>query len=311
MKKNNPPEKKHIRLWNFLFLFSFLFLCLSCEENRAIVNKVDERDANEIVVYLATKGIEAQKIEAAATEGAGGAATTTYNILVDPHKEVEAMAILNEVGLPRRQGKTLLDLFEKSGLMTTDKQEKIRYQAGLEEELKNTIRKIDGVIDTEVQISYLPDDTAVTPGQEQKKIKASVYVKHQGVFDDPNNHLEVKIRRLLAGSIDGLDFENVAVISDRSRFTDLSVIRDATSISPEQLKKDYVSIWSIIMTRSSSLKFRMIFFILIFVIILFGGIIGFFIYKYYPTITKMRREKNLPPPETTPPPSIGEEEKNE
>ena len=38
--------------------------------------------------------------------------------------------------------------------MSSDKEENIRYQAGLEEELKNIIRKIDGVLDADVQISF-------------------------------------------------------------------------------------------------------------------------------------------------------------
>src|SRR3990167_237889 len=121
------------------------------------------------------------------------------------------MAVLNRAGLPRRVGTNLLELFAKSGLMSSDREETIRYQAGLAEEIKNTIRKFDGVIDTDVQISFPPADVTLLPGVTPPKITAAVYVKHQGIMDDPNSHLEIKIKRLLAGSISGLSTEDVSV----------------------------------------------------------------------------------------------------
>ena len=208
----------------FLRLLPLLIILLftSCETNQAIAHNVDEREANEIVVFLASKGIIAQKVEsaAAAGAGAGNAPTNMYDINVDPHKSTEAMALLNRFGLPRQSGTNLLTLFAKSGLMSSDREETIRYQAGLAEELKNTIRKIDGIIDAEVQLSFPPTELTpnLTPGATPPKVTAAVYIKHQGVMEDPNSHLEVKIKRLLAGSVNGLDFENVSVISDRRPF---------------------------------------------------------------------------------------------
>ena len=37
-------------------------LLAACETNRVIVNNIDEREANEIIVFLASNGIDAQKI---------------------------------------------------------------------------------------------------------------------------------------------------------------------------------------------------------------------------------------------------------
>jgi len=260
-----------------------LFL-VGCAENQSIVNQIDEREANEIVVFLASKGIAAQKVQGAVQEAAGGGASTIlWNITVEPDRAVESMALLNQNGLPRIKGTTLLDLFAKGGLMTSDKEETIRYQAGMEEELTNIIRKIDGVLDANVQISF-PTTEELTPGGEQKKIKAAVYVKHQGVFEDPNNHLETKVKRLVAGSVDGLDFENVSVVADRARLASVKIMPGKELISGKPKEKNYVSIWSIIMTKGSLARFRMIFFFFIFAIIVFAGAAGWLIYKFYPQI---------------------------
>ena len=171
-----------------LFVFLISIFLTGCEKNQSIATSVDERQSNEIVVFLASKGIAAQKIQT--TVAAGTTATAaTYDIYVDKDKLIEAMAILSENGLPRIQGTNLLELFAQQGLMTTDKEETIKYQAGLEVELENTIRKIDGVIDADVKISFpTTTDTGLTD-TETPKLKSAIYVKHQGVFEIGRAHV--------------------------------------------------------------------------------------------------------------------------
>ncbi|NGX55875.1 MAG: Nodulation protein NolT [Candidatus Anoxychlamydiales bacterium] len=269
-------------------IISFILLALilvSCESSKTIVNNLDERSANEIVVYLASKGIAAQKIQAGST-GPGTGATNLWNIFVDEKKQVDAMTLLNQVGLPRIKGTNLLTLFDGKSLMKSDKEENIRYQAGIEEELKNIIRKIDGVLDADVRISFPQAQEVGFTATQTPKIKAAVYIKHQGIFDDPNQHLDSKIKRLVAGSIDNLSFDDVTVISDKSRIADIQMIPDVKTLGPRALDKEYVKIWSIIMTKNSASKFRTIFFTMIFLILIFAGLMGYLIYKFYPEIQK-------------------------
>lgn len=284
-----------------IFKICFLFLLASCAGNQSIVNNVDEREANEIVVFLASKGIAAQKV-AAATSGVGAnAPSDLFMITVDQAQSTDAMALLNRYGLPRRQGTNLLTLFAKGGLMSSDREETIRYQAGLAEELKNTIRKIDGVLDADVQISFPPTELNPAPGAIPPKVTAAVYIKHQGVMEDPNSHMEVKIKRLLAGSVNGLSFEDVSVISDRSRIADIVLQPEGEMIGPKALQQTYVSIWGIVLTKSSLARFRFIFFT--FTLLLLGAAagIGWLIYKYYPIIrAKQKAEGEAPPPEAGP-----------
>lgn len=268
-------------------IFSLLFLT-GCEHAAMIINEVDEREANEIVVFLASKGIQAQKMAAVSTAPGGGTGAPTYSISVESGQATEAMAILNQNGLPRKKGVNLLDLFSASGLMTSDKQETIRYQAGLAEQIATMIRKIDGVIDADVQLSFPPESTTpIIPGTAQtapKRITAAVYVKHMGILDDPNSHLVTKIKRLVAGSVAGLDLNDVTVISDRSRFTDVTLTPSTEVLEPKA--KEYVSIWSIVMSKSSASRFRFIFFILIALAILFAVVLGWILWKFYPLLKK-------------------------
>ena len=70
-------------LVRFFLLCTALFLA-SCESSQSIVNQVDEREANEIVVYLASKGIAAQKVVASTGEMGGTAPSNLFSIAVAP-----------------------------------------------------------------------------------------------------------------------------------------------------------------------------------------------------------------------------------
>lgn len=273
-----------------LFAFAIFGLLLSgCETPKAIVNQIDEREANEIIVFLASKGIQATKTQAAST-GIGGGSTNLWNISVKDDRSTEAMAILNANGLPRRTGQSLLDLFSASGMMTSDKEETIRYQAGIAEQLKNMIRMIDGVIDVDVQLAFPSSDTMATPGATPEKVTASVYIKHQGVFDDPNNYLEMKIKRLVAGSVTDLSYDNVTVVADRSRLTDIRLSPEGQIISARPTELGKTRIWSIEIDKSSTTRFRLIFFSMIFIILLFAGFIGLMVYRFYPQMVGKKEE---------------------
>jgi type III secretion protein J len=277
--------------------FVTLLLLTGCSGNESIVNNVEEREANEIVVYLASKGIAAQKIQAASEQG-GGTGPVQYNIGVSSENSTEAMALLNRVGLPRAQGTNLLTLFAPSGFMTSDRSETIRYQAGLAEELKNTILKIDGILDANVQISFPPADATLAPGTLPPKTTASIYIKHQGILEDPNSHLETKIKRLVSSAINGLHFEDVAVISDRARMADIQLGTEGEMIGSRNLQDSYVSIWSIVMTKASLSRFRFLFFLLILLNLAFAGTLGWMVYKFYPQLLKKKEEPPPPPPLT-------------
>lgn len=272
------------RVSKAVFCFFALLFLTGCEDNSFIVSGVSEKEANVILVMLESKNIPATKM-LQATSGAGGDSAPKFSISVPQSQAIDAISFLNQNGLPKQKGMTLLELFAKQGLMTTEREENIRYQAGLSQQISNTIMMIDGVIDATVQLSFPKESTI--PGQEQteQKITAAVYVKHQGVVDDPNSHLEDKIKRLVSGSVTGLAMEDVTIVSDRSRFTDITLDDMGSQVSDSG---DYVSIWSITMSKNSAMTFRVIFFLLTSLLIVFALLAGWLIWKIYPIFTKGR-----------------------
>lgn len=272
--------KKFVSLIGLLSIFC---LFTGCDTKKQIVSQVDEREANVILVYLASKGIAATK-EQASSGGIGGGENSVvkFNIFVDDSQMIDAMSLLNQSGLPRKQGTNLLDLFAKQGLMSSDKEETIRYQAGLEQQITNTILLMDGVIDATVQLSFPSNDNTFETTTKERTT-AAVYVKHQGIIDDPNFHLENKIKRLVSGSVVNLDINDVTVVSDRSRYTDIAAKDTSDMVNAN---KEYVSIWSIVMSKQSAARFRILFFFILFPAIIFAVIMGWLLWKFYPLIKR-------------------------
>jgi len=301
---------------SFIYIVLWACICLplltGCESRKIIVNGLDEREANEILVYLSTKNIDAVKVQnIGGGGGGGGSKLVLWDISVNSEQAVEAMSLLNQAGLPRRRSQNLLNIFTGSGLVPSEMEQKIRYQAGLAEQIASTIRKIDGILDTEVQISFPEEDPLNPNGEKKQKITASVYVKHNGVLDDPNSHLVTKIKRLVAASVPGLDYDNVTVIGERARFSELN----PTAGSSIEEEKQYVSVWSIIIAKDSLTRFRVIFFSFTLLILFFSVALIWMIWKIYPVLKArggMKELFHLKPvvvDKTEAPPVVDEKEK--
>lgn len=273
-------QKKVLNCFCFILLICLcLPLLTSCSSRKTIVNGLEEKDANEILVFLSSKNVDATKVESAKPAGAGGGnVAQLWDIEVPAEQSIEAMSFLNQAGLPRRRSQSLLGIFTGAGLVPSEMEQKIRYQAGLAEQIASIIRKIDGILDTEVQISF-PEEDPLNPGVSKGKITASVYVKHNGVLDDPNSHLITKIKRLVAASVTGLDYDNVTVISERARYSESQL-----NPSLHDDEKQFVSVWSLIVAKESLTRFRIIFFTFtVLILLLLLGLLWLF-WKLYPLL---------------------------
>jgi type III secretion protein J len=266
---------------SLLFIFTLLFVLTGCESRKVIVNGLEEREANEILVFLQNKNIDAVKIQSTGGGGTGGGGPKIilWDISVPNDKALDAMAYLNQAGLPRRRSQSLLNIFTGAGLVPSEMEQKIRYQAGLAETIASTIRKIDGILDAEVQISF-PEEDPLNPTEKKQKITASVYVKHNGVLDDPNSHLITKIKRLVAASVPGLDYDNVTIIGERARFSEFPI--GAAAASEEE--KQYVNVWSIIIAKESVTRFRILFFAFTILLLTLCVALIWLCWKIYPFI---------------------------
>ena len=117
-----------------------------------------------------------------------------------------------------------------------------------------------------------------------------MYVKHNGVLNDPNSHLETKIKRLVAASVPGLDYDNVTIIGERARFSDFPL---GLSVGGGEEEKQFVSIWSIIIAKESVTRFRLFFFSFTILILILTVSLIWLCWKIYPFLKEHGGVKGL------------------
>ena len=106
------------------------------------MHDLSERDANEILVVLDTKGISARK------EMAEGR-VVTWKVIVPGSRASEARRILVDAELPKPKSLRLSDVFKESGMIPTASEEKAKMLMGIQGEIEQKLKLIPGVLDVQ------------------------------------------------------------------------------------------------------------------------------------------------------------------
>lgn len=177
-------------------------LCLAllalggCKE--VLYSGLSEREANQIIAALMEIGIPASK--RAEAEG--------ISIEVQEGRFPEAINLLNARGLPNASYESFGDVFEREGIVSSPMEERARYVYALSQELSETIAEIDGVLSARVHV-VLPETDML--GRDFQPSSASVFIRHAATTSVSG--FTSQIKELVANSIEGLDYDNVAVVS--------------------------------------------------------------------------------------------------
>jgi type III secretion protein J len=179
-----------------LGLVASLFLLSACQTE--LYTNLSEREANEMLAALMEKGINASK---------STLSEESFAVAVANADVRDALAILNDQGLPQSSRQSIGQVFAKSGIVSSPFEERVRYIYALGEEVAQTLQQIDGVLVARVHI-VMPE--APELGQEAKPSSAAVFIKQKVGFD--LDFLVPQIRRLVANSIEGVNYEEVSVV---------------------------------------------------------------------------------------------------
>jgi len=163
-----------------------------------LYSNLTEVEANQMLAVLMSNGIAADK----AVKGKGG-----FTISVDERDVLRALSVLNDRGYPKNNRDSIGKVFQKSGIMSSPFEERVRYIYALGEEVAQTLSHVDGVVTARVHI-VLPD--APQLGQPVKPSSAAVFIKHQPGVD--LDFFVPQIRRLVSSSIEGLQYNAVSVV---------------------------------------------------------------------------------------------------
>lgn len=166
--------------------------------NSDLYSNLSEVEANQMMAVLMSNGIAATKIQ----KGKDG-----FTVSVEDRDMLRSIALLNDRGFPKNTRESIGKVFQKSGIMSSPFEERVRYIYALGEEVAQTLSQVDGVVAARVHI-VLPD--APQLGQAVKPSSAAVFIKHQPGVD--LDFFVPQIRRLVSSSIEGLDYTAVTVV---------------------------------------------------------------------------------------------------
>lgn len=183
----------YLRRW----LLPMLLVVGLCSCKSELFERLDERDANEMLATLYSAGLHAAK----STHD-----EKTWAVEVEERDMPAALRILAEHGLPREQFANAGDLFKKEGLVSTPAEERIRYIYAVSQELSSTLSQIDGVMVARVHPVIPANDPLAT---QIRPASASVFIKYRR--DADLEAMAPPIKNLVMRSIEGLTYENISL----------------------------------------------------------------------------------------------------
>ena len=183
-------------------LLCFLPVLAACGDE-VLLHRLDEPQANQVLVALAEAGLQARKEPEGSDDG-------TFTVSVRPAEAGVARSLLAARDLPRARSPGFSELFGSPGLVPTPLEEQARYLHALSGELARTLEALDGVVGARVHLA-LPVPDPLRP-DARRTPRAAILLKCR---PDARGRLEEQadgLRRMVAGAADGLDPASVAVV---------------------------------------------------------------------------------------------------
>jgi type III secretion protein J len=184
------------------FLVVFLAVMLVACGKEDLYTNVTESDANTMLGLLIARGISATKRPVK---------ENLFAVAVPRDQFASAVDILKWYGIPKETFDGIGEMFPKTGLVSSPSEERIRFMHALAGNISEMLSNIDGVITARV-ILVLPSNDPYT--NKNNPASASVFLKIRPGFDTTTQIPQIK--QLVMNSVEGLNYDKVAVTLVRS-----------------------------------------------------------------------------------------------
>lgn len=183
-------------------LVVFLAVMLTACGKEDLYTNVTESDANTMLGLLIARGISATKRPVK---------ENLFAVAVPRDQFASAVDILKWYGIPKETFEGIGEMFPKTGLVSSPSEERIRFMHALAGNISEMLSNIDGVITARV-ILVLPSNDPYT--NKNNPASASVFLKIRPGFDTTTQIPQIK--QLVMNSVEGLNYDKVAVTLVRS-----------------------------------------------------------------------------------------------
>jgi type III secretion protein J len=195
-----------------LACLTIVLLCGLVGCRAELVQGVDEREANAIVLALDEAGIGAWK------ERSAGA----YRIEVSGSDVAPALHVLETRGLPHQPQASLESSFGEGSLIATPDEERARLMSALSGELSRTLGGMPGVVDARVHLA-LPARPASLDAPPQAPTASILLRVRPGAAID-----EASTRELVAHAVESLALSDIHIaqveVDEEARETNLDTV---------------------------------------------------------------------------------------
>ena len=189
-----------------------LFGLTGCAGEFALVHKLTENEANQIMVILVAQGIEATKIEEPGR-------IVTYNIIVSGNDREEALKLLVANKLPKEKSSGLQQVYPagSGGMIPSQSEEKARFLMAIQGEIEIKLKTFPNIVSAHVSVVIPEKDIVRDVGADAPKPSASVALIYNPQKDGTSGLTEEDIKNLVSASIEGLTPDGVRVVISPNR----------------------------------------------------------------------------------------------
>jgi type III secretion protein J len=182
------------------FLLGLVALLSGCAAQ--IQSGLDEVSANEVETVLVEHGLSAKKIRE-------GGRDAKFAISVPAEQATAAIQLLRDNDLPHTKAPGFGEIFGKGSMVPTATEEKAMFLYALSGEISRTLETVEGVVSARVHVVPAAPSRF---GQPPAQARAAVLIKVGPGKTQAMRDRRQEIQLLVAGSVDGLDANQVAVM---------------------------------------------------------------------------------------------------
>ncbi|EDJ8986961.1 TPA: EscJ/YscJ/HrcJ family type III secretion inner membrane ring protein [Salmonella enterica] len=198
--------------------FMVCILLLTACKQQALLEDLDQQQANEVVALLLFHNIAATKVSSGKAK---------YSIKVEAGDFPAAVEWLKVYNLPSRPVVEISEMFPADALISSPRAEKARLYSAIEQRLEQSLRTMEGIVTARVHVSY---DIDASDGRKENR---SIHLSALAVYDreiEPEQLIN-DIKRFLVNSFSDVDYANISVVL--SRRTD--VLQHSPTRSEEEM----------------------------------------------------------------------------
>lgn len=243
------------------FLAAALVVLVSgCGGKTVLYTDLKEKDANEMMAILMSKGISCTK-----TAGKEG----TWELDITSDDFTKAMELMQAEGYPPTAYQGLGQVFGQKGMVSSPSEERARFMYALSQSLAETIAQIDGVLTARVHVVLQETEPF---SNQVRPASSSVFIKCR--YDANIEAYIPQIKILVMNSIEGLSYDRVSVVIFRAGPPDIKAEGQVPSWQPQV--QEMRKVLSIQVDAKSSTRLWLVISILVVLFIAAAAAAGFF-----------------------------------